>query len=54
MAEEIEQITNSYYKLEYKTPSRKGSGKKTLVIFAKDGMFNGGYRITFDTENFLK
>jgi len=54
MAEEIEAITNSYYKLEYKTPSRKGSGKKALIIYAKDGMFNGGLRVTFDTENFLK
>ena len=52
LGQNIESLTKCYYKLEYKTPSRKGSGIMRLIIWVKDGMYSGGYRFTFDTDNF--
>ncbi len=52
LGSKIEALTKCYYKLEYKTPSRKGSGVMRLIIEVKDGAFWGGYRFTFDTEKF--
>ncbi len=52
LGERIESLTKCYYKLEYQTPSRKGSGVMRLIIWVKDGAFSGGYRFTFDTTNF--
>ena len=52
LGESIESLTKCYYKLEYKTPSRKGSGIMQLIVWVKDGVYSGGYRLTFDTENF--
>lgn len=52
LGQNIESLTKCYYKLEYKTPSRKGSGAMRLIIWVKDGIYSGGYRFTFNTDNF--
>lgn len=48
----IDALTKCYYKLEYKTPSRKGSGTMRLIIEVKDGSYWGGYRFSFETDKF--
>ena len=52
LAEEIDNLSNCYYRLTYQTPSRKGAGKMRLIIDVKDGVYWGGYRFTFDTSEF--
>lgn len=52
IAKIIDDISKSYYRVEYKTPSRKGAGVKTIIIQMKYQNHQGGYRTKFDADNF--
>jgi|GEM_PF-3683734 len=52
IADTIENLSKSYYKVQYQTPSRKGAGVKVLKIEIDDGIFWGAIITKFDTSFF--
>jgi hypothetical protein len=48
----IEALSKCYFMLEYRTPTRSGSGNQDLLIGIREGAYSGSYKTVFDTSKF--